>query len=51
MSTSCVQLPTHGSTRFIFVFVGRLGLALDKNIVSTGQFFVFVDIWALPGDS
>ena len=23
---------------------------LIKNIVSTGQFFVFMDIWAFPGD-
>ena len=32
------------------VVLGK-NIVLDKKIVSTGQFFVFVDIWALPGDS
>ena len=29
----------------------RENLVLGKKIVSTDQFFVIVDIWALPGDS
>ena len=34
----------------IKIVLGK-NLVLGKKIVSTGQFFVFVDIWALPGDS